>query len=96
MFAIYLYDHLTGSWAQSLWCLLPIFDPDGVGQNPSDFFPLRRARFKDDMMHRHIDVLEYTFNGCLYLHSFGTLNRCQCNNNINSINTLNKLFNLSK
>jgi hypothetical protein len=33
-----VYDHLTGSGAQSLKCLLPIFDPDGVGQNPSDFF----------------------------------------------------------
>ena len=26
-----VYDHLTGSGAQSLRCLLPIFDPDGVG-----------------------------------------------------------------
>ena len=23
----YVYDHLTRSGAQSLWCLLPIFDP---------------------------------------------------------------------
>ncbi len=29
-----VYDQLTGSGAQSLKCLLPIFDPDGVGQNP--------------------------------------------------------------
>ena len=36
----YVYDHLTGSWSQSLRCLLPIFDPDGVGQNPLDFSPL--------------------------------------------------------
>ena len=27
-----------GVGAQSLRCLLPIFDPDGVGQNPLDFF----------------------------------------------------------
>jgi hypothetical protein len=33
-----VYDHLTWSGAQSLGCLLPIFDPDGVGQNPLDFF----------------------------------------------------------
>jgi len=41
------YDHLTGSGAQSLGCLLPIFDPDGVGKNPLDFFPFHRVRFKD-------------------------------------------------
>jgi hypothetical protein len=40
-----VYDHLTGSGAQSLMCLLPIFDPDGVGQNPLDFFPFHRVRF---------------------------------------------------
>lgn len=33
-----VYEHLTGSGAQSLKYLLPIFDPDGVSQNPSDFF----------------------------------------------------------
>ena len=36
-----VYDHLTGSGAQSLRCLLPIFDPDGVGQNQ---FPMRAQR----------------------------------------------------
>jgi hypothetical protein len=41
----YVYDHLTGSGAQSLMCLLPIFDPDGVGQNPLDFSPFHPVGF---------------------------------------------------
>ena len=43
-----MYVHLTGSGSQSLRCLLPIFDPDGAGQNPLDFSPFRGARFKDE------------------------------------------------
>ena len=43
-----VYDHLTGSGAQSLTYLLPIFDPDGAGQNPLDFSPFRCARLKDE------------------------------------------------
>ena len=41
-----VYDHLTGSVAQSLMCLLPIFDPDGVVQNPLDFYPFYPVGFK--------------------------------------------------
>jgi hypothetical protein len=43
-----VYVHLTGSGAQSLPFLLPIFDHDGAGQNPLDFSPFRGARFKDE------------------------------------------------
>jgi len=40
----------TTTWLQSLRCLLTIFDPDGVGQNPLDFSPFHRARFKDESL----------------------------------------------
>jgi hypothetical protein len=43
-----VYDHLTGSGAQSQTFLLPIFDPDGAGQKPLDFSPFRCARLKDE------------------------------------------------
>jgi hypothetical protein len=43
-----VYDHLTGSGAQSLTFLFPIFDHDGAGQNPLDFSPFRCARLKDE------------------------------------------------
>ena len=44
-----VYDHLTGSVAQSLMCLLPIFYPDGVVQNPLDFSPFYPVGFKDEI-----------------------------------------------
>ncbi len=43
-----MYGHLTGSGSQSLRCLLPIFDTDGGGHNPLDFFSFHRVRFKDE------------------------------------------------
>ncbi len=53
------YDHLTGSGAQSLGCLLPIFDPDGVGQNPLDFFPFHRVRFSKPTSTIFASLLKY-------------------------------------
>jgi len=68
-------NHLTGSGAQSLWCLLPIFDPDGVGQNPLDFSPFRRVGLKDESASK-LKILPKLSSSNFYLHNSYLLSLC--------------------